>query len=127
MIAWLLASIGLGTLTLFAIGRSLESGTWEGHFTAGKAGRIFRPCGSRSSWWVQNPAFEDTADELERRYEEIVSRPYEQIYVRFRGEASRKGQYGPLGSYQRVVYIEEILEVREKLDDDCVNKQEDEE
>lgn len=123
MIAWLLASIGLGTLTFLAIGRSLESGTWEGHFTAGRAGRIFRPCGTRASWWVQNPSFETTADDLEARYDEIVSRPYEQIYVRFRGEVSRKGQYGPLGSYQRVVYIEEILDVREKQDGDCAKAQ----
>ncbi len=119
MVAWLFALIGLVGISFTAIGRSLESGTWEGHFTSGRAGRIFRPCGTRASWWVQNPAFEETADELERRYEELVSEPYEQIYVRFRGEASRKGQYGPLGSYQRVVYVHEILEIREKRADDC--------
>jgi hypothetical protein len=114
-----LALIALVGIVLTAIGRSLESGTWEGFFTSGRAGRIFRPCGTRASWWVQNPAFEDTADELERRYEGIVSRPYEQVYVRFRGEASRKGQYGPLGSYQRVVYVQEILEIRELREGDC--------
>jgi hypothetical protein len=113
------ALIGLVCVSLAAIGRSLESGTWEGFFTSGRAGRIFRPCGTRSTWWVQNPAFEDTADELDRRYEEIASRPYEQVYVRFRGEASRKGQYGPLGSYQRVVYVQEILEIRESREGDC--------
>ena len=116
------ALIGLVCISLAAIGRSLESGTWEGFFTSGRAGRIFRPCGTRASWWVQNPAFEDTADELDRRYEEIASRPYEQVYVRFRGEASRKGQYGPLGSYQRVVYVQEILEIRESRDGDCSAK-----
>jgi hypothetical protein len=63
---------------------------------------------------------------MERRYGEIVDRPYEQIYVRFRGEASRKGQYGPLGSYQRVVYVQEILDIREKQDEDCQKTQEDE-
>lgn len=123
---WLFALIGVVGLSFAAIGRSLESGTWEGFFTAGRAGRIFHPCGTRASWWVQNPAFENTADDLERRYEEIISRPYEQIFVRVRGEASRKGQYGPLGSYQRVVYIQEILEVREKQDSDCVRSKEQE-
>jgi hypothetical protein len=116
---WVFALMGLVGLSFAAIGRSMESGTWEGFFTAGRAGRNFRPCGTRASWWVQNPAFAETADELEQRYEQIVSRPYEQIYVRFRGEASRKGQYGPLGSYQRVVYVQEILELREKQDGDC--------
>lgn len=127
MIAWLLSLAGLAGLSFAAIGRSLETGTWEGFFTAGRAGRIFRPCGSRAQWWVQNPAFEDTADELERRYQDLVSRPYEQVYVRFRGEASnRKGQYGPLGSFTRVVYIQEILELREKREDDCAKVKEEE-
>jgi hypothetical protein len=117
--AWLLGLVGLVCLSFTAIGRSLESGTWEGFFTAGRAGRIFRPCGSRSSWWVQNPAFGDTADELEQRYEDIATRAYEPIFVRFRGEASRKGQYGPLGSYQRVVYVQEILDIRAQQEGDC--------
>ncbi|MCJ7736309.1 MAG: hypothetical protein MUQ10_03210 [Anaerolineae bacterium] len=126
MLSWLVASIGLVSLLFSAIGRSLESGTWEGFFTSGRAGRIFRPCGSRATWWVQNPSLESTADELEQRYQEITSHPYEQVYVRIRGEASRKGQYGPLGSYQRVVYVQELLEVRAKQDTDC-SKDEDEE
>jgi hypothetical protein len=121
---WLIALVGLGGLLFAAVGRSLESGTWEGFFTSGRAGRIFRPCGTRASWWVKNPDFGDAADELETRYQEIATQPYEQIYVRLRGEASRKGQYGPLGSYQRVVYVEEILEVREKREDDCQKPEE---
>jgi len=116
---WLIACSSLIGLSFFAIGRSLESGTWDGFFTSGRAGRTFRPCGTRATWWVQNPAFGGTADELEQRYQEIASQPYEQVYVRIRGEASRKGQYGPLGSYQRVVYVQEILELRPKEDDDC--------
>ena len=115
----LLALVGGIGLLFAAIGRSLESGTWEGFFTAGRAGRIFHPCGSRALWWVQNVALGDTADDLERRYMEIAVRPYEQVYIRFRGDASRKGQYGPLGSYQRVVYVDEILELREQRDGDC--------
>ena len=116
---WLVACSALVGVSLFAIGRSLESGTWEGLFSSGRAGRTFRPCGSRATWWVQNPAFGETADELEQRYQEIVSQPYEQVYVRLRGEASRKGQYGPLGSYQRVVYVQEIVEIRPKQETDC--------
>ncbi len=112
----LVAGIGL----LFgAIGRSLESGTWEGFFTAGRAGRVFHPCGSRALWWVQNTALGTSADDLERRYMALVTRPYQQVYIRFRGDASRKGQYGPLGSYQRVVYVEEILELRAQQEGDC--------
>lgn len=116
---WVFALVGSIGLLFAAIGRSLESGIWEGFFTAGQAGRVFHPCGSRSLWWVQNAALGSTADDLERRYQTIASRPYEQVFIRFRGEASRKGQYGPLGTYQRVVYVEEVLELRERRDGDC--------
>jgi len=121
---WLVACSALAALSLFAIGRSLESGTWEGFYTSGRAGKTFRPCGTRATWWVQNPSFGGTADKLEGQYQELVSRPYEQVYVRIRGEASRKGQYGPLGSYQRVIYVQEILEIRPKLESDCEKAQE---
>jgi hypothetical protein len=116
---WLFALLGVMGLSFAAIGRSLESGTWEGFFTSGRAGRVFHPCGSRALWWVQNAALGNTADDLEQRYMGLVSHPYEQLYIRFRGDASRKGQYGPLGSYQRVVYVEEILELRERREEDC--------
>jgi hypothetical protein len=122
---WFIALVGLGGLLLAAVGRSLESGTWEGFFTSGRAGRIFRPCRSRASWWVKNPDFGDAADELDQRYQALVTQPYQQVYVRLRGDVSRKGQYGPLGSYQRVVYVDEILEIREKQDDDCKKSEDD--
>ncbi|HHE72060.1 MAG TPA: hypothetical protein ENL34_07270 [Chloroflexi bacterium] len=122
VVIWLLSLGWLVMISLGAIGRSLESGTWEGFFTAGRTGRVFRPCGSRMAWWVQNPPFGDAADELDRRYQAIVSRPYEPVYVRIRGQASRKGQYGPLGSYQRVLYVEEVLEIREQREGDCKKK-----
>jgi hypothetical protein len=119
MLAWIAAFVGLGVLSFAAIGRSLESGTWEGFFSSGRTGRTFRPCDGSGTWWVKNPDFENTADELETQYQAMTSKPYEQIYVKLRGDISREGNYGPLGSYSRVIYVEEILEAREKREGDC--------
>lgn len=58
-------------------------------------------------------------EELEAQYNAVIEKPYDQVYVRLRGEASRKGQYGPLGSYQRVMYVSEILDLRTRQPDDC--------
>lgn len=60
-------------------------------------------------------------EKLEQQYNDVIEKPYDQVYVRLRGEASRKGQYGPLGSFQRVIYVTEILDVRAKEPDDCTS------
>lgn len=124
MLAWIAAFVGLGILSFAAIGRSLESGIWEGFFSSGRTGRSFRPCDGSGTWWVKNPDFGNTADELEAQYKEITNKPYEQVFVQLRGDISREGNYGPLGSYQRVIYVEEILEIREKREDDCIESDE---
>lgn len=102
-----------------AVGRALESGVWEGFITMGRAGNTFRPCKSRETWWMKDQGFSHMIDDLETQYNDVIEQPYDSVYVRLRGEASRKGQYGPLGSYQRVLYVTEVLEVRAKHQNDC--------
>ena len=58
-------------------------------------------------------------ENLETQYKDVIEKPYDQVYVRLRGDASRKGQYGPLGSYQRVIYVTEVLDIRAKQPNDC--------
>ena len=116
---WMVIVAGIVLSVFAAVGRTLESGVWEGFITMGHAGNSFRPCKSRETWWVKNQGFSNKVEELEERYNAVIENPYDQIYVRLRGEASRKGQYGPLGSYQRVMYVTEILEIRAKQDGDC--------
>ena len=121
MIRWVTIVTGLIIAAFGAVGRTLESGIWEGHITMGHAGNSFRPCKTRETWWVKNQGFSNMVEELTDRYNAVIEIPYDQIYVRVRGDASRKGQYGPLGSYQRVLYVTEILEVRVKQEDDCTS------
>ena len=119
MIRWVAIVVGLLLSSLAAVGRSLESGVWEGFISMGRAGNTFRPCKSRETWWLKDQGFTSMVDKLETRYNEVIEKPYDQVYVRLRGEASRKGQYGPLGSYQRVMYVTEILDLRMRQPDDC--------
>lgn len=119
---WIISLTCLAVWIFTAVGRALESGTWEGHVTFGRGRSSFSPCKSRETWWVKDKGFTKTTEKLQAQYAQIAQKPYEQVYVRLRGEVSRKGQYGPLGSYQRVVYIEEILDIHPKQEDDCVEK-----
>lgn len=119
---WTISSMALMACALGAVGRSLESGVWQGHVSFGPGGSTFRPCRSRETWWVKGQGYEETDKELEARYHELAERPYEQIYVRIQGEISKKGQYGPLGTYQRVLYVDEVLEIRPQREDDCKKK-----
>jgi len=118
----IIALTGLIVATLAAVGRALESGTWEGYITFGRGSSSFSPCKSRETWWVKDKGYSRMTDSLHTQYTEIAEKPYEQVYLRLRGEVSRKGQYGPLGSYQRVVYIEEILDMHSKTEDDCIER-----
>lgn len=116
---WITSLACLGVFALTAVGRTLESGVWEGHVTMGRGGSSFNPCGSKETWWVKSKGFSKTAEKLQEDYNRIAQKPYELVYVRVSGDVSRKGQYGRLGSYQRVLYIEDVLEIRPKQDTDC--------
>ncbi|MBN1872702.1 MAG: hypothetical protein JXA33_00605 [Anaerolineae bacterium] len=113
---------GWGLLILlawWAIGKAAATGVWEGHISFGNGEGNFHPCKSRETWWIKSQGYTRTAEELYTRYTEVAQQPYERVYARVRGLASKKGQYGHLGSYQRVVYVEEILEVRQAQSEDC--------
>jgi hypothetical protein len=116
---WITSLTCLGFFALAAVGRSLESGVWEGHVTFGRGGNSFTPCGLKETWWVKSKGFSRTAEKLQEQYNGLVQKPYEPVYVRISGEVSRKGQYGRLGSYQRVIYIEEVLDIHPKTEQDC--------
>ncbi|HNT77898.1 MAG TPA: hypothetical protein PKH77_23030 [Anaerolineae bacterium] len=119
MIIEIFSMLLLGWVAFGAVGRSMESGEWEGFVMFGRGGDSFKPCGSRETWWIKVKGFSRALDELRAQYNEIAEHPYDPVYLRISGEVSKKGQFGPLGSYQRVVYVEEVLEVRTRQDNDC--------
>ena len=75
------------------------------------AGTLF-PCDdARIKFSVQDSA-------LQARYRSLTS-GYEAVFVRLRGTKSRSGS--PKGGGQRHVRVQEILEVRERTQEDCPN------
>lgn len=120
---WILALLGLGLVSRVAIGKPMKTGIWEGllSFGAGPGVSNFDPCTpKREVWWLKGKRYTDIEDEIRRRHAELTDSPYDKVYARFEGKVSKnKGQFGPLGTYHRVFYVFEILEMREARPDDC--------
>ncbi|MGC9399308.1 MAG: hypothetical protein ACP5HM_09230 [Anaerolineae bacterium] len=119
-VKWILYGFTLKQLLFGVIGRPMEEGTWEGfiNYIAGTA--TFRPCKPRETWWLKGKRYSGIGEEIKRRHRELSESPYDKVYARLRGKINKtKGQYGPLGTYHRVFYVTEILELRPREDKDC--------
>ncbi|MBN1488157.1 MAG: hypothetical protein JW981_10995 [Anaerolineae bacterium] len=120
---WIISSTALGLLACSAIGKPMETGEWEGTLNFGPNLSNFRPCNSRESWWLKGERYTDIEDQLRKMHAEITESPYDKVYARLQGKRSKnKGQYGGLGTYDRVFYVSKILEVRPSQPDDCQRK-----
>ena len=74
----------------------------------------FNPCGLNERWWVAQ-----APPSLNRAYSRLATQPYELVYLTARGIRSRLGHYGHLGLYDREFRIQEILEIRKRIGDEC--------
>ncbi|MGC9356561.1 MAG: hypothetical protein ACP5GX_01785 [Anaerolineae bacterium] len=116
----LLALAALFVITFAVIGRPMKSGTWEGFIYYIADTSTFRCCSPRETWWLKGKRYTDLAEQVKKRHAEIAEGPYEQVYARLKGKINKtKGQYGPLGTYHRVLYVSEIVEMRERRPEDC--------
>ena len=122
MFKWIGSAIVMAGTALAAVGKPMDTGVWEGFVNFGSKETVanFRKCNSKEIWWLRGKQYSDTAEEMRKRHAELTSSPYDQVYARLRGEVSKnKGQFGPLGTYHRVFYVTEIIEMREKRPTDC--------
>jgi ELWxxDGT repeat protein len=74
------------------------------------------PCNSAENWWVQ------VAPQgfLERYFEaRKIPSEYSSVYVHVKGVKSELGTYGHLGASDRLFDIVEIIEMRERRENDC--------
>ena len=121
MIKWFFYLLLLRVLPFTVIGRPMKEGTWEGaiNYIAGTA--TFKPCAPRGeTWWLKGKRYSDIEEEIKRRHEAITESPYEKVYARVHGKINKtSGQYGALGTHSRVLYVEEILELRPREESDC--------
>jgi hypothetical protein len=119
-LSWVLYALAFRNLVFGVIGRPMKEGTWEGfvNYIAGTA--TYRPCKPRETWWLKGKRYSGIGDEIKKKHTELAENPYDKIYARLRGKINKtKGQYGPLGTYHRVFYVTEILEIRAREKGDC--------
>lgn len=117
---WLFYAVAFKKLIFGVIGRPMKEGTWDGfvNYIAGTAS--FRPCSPRETWWLKGKRYSTIGDKIKREHDRLTESPYDKIYARLRGKINKtKGQYGPLGTYHRVFYVTEILEIRPREKKDC--------
>jgi len=58
-------------------------------------------------------------DSLLSTYRLITDKNYERVFVRLKGDPSKKGEYGHMGSNVREFKLEEIIEIRKAVPADC--------
>jgi hypothetical protein len=87
---------------------------FAGFFSSGFEVEAFRACGVDEAWWVAS-----LDPELGARYREIARTAYQPVYAVFRGEPSEKGPTGHLGRYDRLLRVDDVVELRLARDDDC--------
>ncbi len=107
-------ALACGACSLF--GEDTEPGVFEGFYTLGFEDSAFEPCARDERWWVA-PVNEETA--LNERYLAVYDQGRVRVFVRLRGERSRKGSYGHLGHYERQLTVSQVLDVRAARPGDC--------
>jgi hypothetical protein len=76
---------------------------FRGIYAAGFEQESFQPCGSRERWWVINP------DSLRAAYNRAGAGAYQPVYAVVRGDTTRAGYYGHLGTYRRYLQVFEVV------------------
>jgi hypothetical protein len=119
LLAWflvILVAIGCGGC---ADGPSTANGSLEvtGTYEGGFESSFFVPCGTAETWWVEaDPAFQ-------QQYAALVTRDYEPVFIRMRGDRSALGTYGHQGLAVREFVVKEVLEMRLAISTDCISQE----
>lgn len=101
---------------------SPSSEVYRGHYNFGFEVSAFLPCNAKEPWWVTG---ELTAvnkfivEHAEPTAPDGGPPRWGTLYVEWRGEPSRRGEYGHMSSYSREFDVVEILEVRAATSNDC--------
>ncbi|HEY0970334.1 MAG TPA: hypothetical protein VGE02_05090 [Gemmatimonadales bacterium] len=92
----------------------------SGHYTGGRGGSWFRPCGiasTDSAWWV---TFTDRAVVQRDSLRSVGALPDgERRFVRWLGAVTEGGEVGPRGRGAPALLVREILDVRPPSSGDC--------
>lgn len=87
----------------------------KGSYMYGSEVSSFQPCGSQQELWVIGD--ETITHELHNDYMEMVEKPYEQVFVRFRGHQLEKASEGFAADYDGQFKVTEVVTMQK--DDIC--------
>jgi hypothetical protein len=79
---------------------------FRGTYVVGDERMAFEPCGQHEQWWV------GFSPEARRELEQSKISGWGRWNLRVSGTRSKKGAYGHLGAYPRVLTVEHVIEVR---------------
>ena len=89
----------------------------EGFFVWGHEVRSFRPCGSEEELWaVGDP---EVMEPLIAAHQQLTDKPYQGVYVRFRGRMSDAERPGFAADFAGMFRVVKVLEIRPATDTDC--------
>jgi len=109
----------IASCSLINKGDDLSAGTYEGHFAWGFETNDFQPCLELGEHWGITAGDRTAVDSLLSTYRSIADKDYEKVFVRLKGDPSKKGEYGHMGTNVREFKLEEIIEIRKTEPADC--------
>lgn len=80
---------------------------FHGHYTWGHEVRSFQPCGSDQVYWVKTSP--EIQKELFEYHQANTSKPYEAVYIEFKGEILNEELTGFARDYDGLIRINTIL------------------
>lgn len=92
-------------------------GVVEGLYVYGHEVRTFQPCGTHRVLWLQGA--EDLLTTLKESHQVLTALPYEEVFVRLRGDELPAAAEGFAADYDGIWLVEEVLEIRKRKDGDC--------
>jgi hypothetical protein len=94
-------------VTFFSLpsGASNHELIYQGIYSWGHEVHTFRPCNGKTEFWV---SFNWAGFEMHRYYRQSISRPYQPMYVEFRGQVLNETVDGFAKQYDGLIRISEV-------------------
>lgn len=94
-----------------------EVKTYEGFLIIAPEVEIFRPCGSKTEFWLDYEV--TTRESMTKRYRELTTRPYEETYAVLVGSLEPKLDCGFCENYEGSFKVTKVLEHRRATSSEC--------
>ena len=90
---------------------------YSGKYTWGHEVETFKPCNVKETYWVSGSSWVKVP--LVNFYADNVNKPYEPIYIKFRGHLLDEEVDGFASRYNELIRISEIKEMSLKVPTEC--------